>query len=40
MIVPLGVSTNITIPARTGAAYGIVTDNLGLLYLMGLLPQE
>jgi hypothetical protein len=39
LIVPLGVQTNICIPARPGATYGVVTDDLGLLYLQGLLPE-
>jgi hypothetical protein len=36
---PLGVHTNVYIPKREGATYGIVTDDLGLLYLQGLLPN-
>ena len=36
---PLGVHTNVFIPHREGATYGLVTDDLGLLYLQGLLPD-
>jgi hypothetical protein len=37
-IIPVGVHTNVYIAPAKGASYGVVTDNLGLLYMMGLLP--
>lgn len=39
-IIPVGVHTNIYIAPAPGREYGVVTDNLGLLYLQGLLPAE
>lgn len=38
LVLPLGVQTNVCVPARPGARYGVLTDDLGLLYLMGILP--
>jgi hypothetical protein len=38
-IIPVGVWTNVYVPAGPGVEYGVVTDNLGLLYLQGLLPE-